>query len=127
YVTRHYVEGGRTETRVNELLSGVAGDWFRGADRTLGGLKVHDRLIFIDLVDGRTALVEVSDLVRDGAGRIVAYETVRSRGAWRRWTPALRSRVLGLANLRPRGKALGTRWLTTDAANAIIAEIYGRP
>lgn len=123
-ISRHYAENSAASIRIEGRLGGTAYGWFRLRSPVIDALGVGDEGILVDLPARQAAHIRITDAVRDGLARIVAYEPVRAYEPWVGWTSARRARAMKAAGFRARGAALGTRRLAPNAFAALVRELY---
>lgn len=119
----HYAEGGAALERLEAKLGGSASSLYRGNGRQIQRVRPGIHCLVVDSIDQTLEVVVATDVVRDGKGRIVAYEPF-SRIADRRLTKALR-RKLAEMGLAPSKKGFRTQWLDASTATAVVGELCG--
>lgn len=114
-----------TEERVQRLLGGTADDWMHHAKQRLSKIRVGQRGLVADNVEGRAALVQVTDTARDGAYWVFAFEPLFGSRSWLKWSHALRKQ-LAAAGLGSDKKSPRSRWIAAERATAIALAMYPR-
>lgn len=114
-----------TKERVQRLLDGTADAWMHHGLKTLSKVRVGQRGLVADNVDGRVALVQVTDTARDGSYWVFAFEPVFGSRSWLKWSRPLRRR-LGEAGLRSVKKSPRPRWVSSATATDLARAMYPR-
>lgn len=114
-----------TEERVQRLLGGTADDWVRHRLKSLSKLRRGQRGILVDNVDGKVALVEVTDTAQDRRFGVFAYEPVFGSRSWLKWSSPVR-RSLAAAGVGSEKKRPRTRWVSPAVGAALVKAMYPR-
>ncbi len=123
-ISHHYPQNSSTLKRIDAQLGGTAENWYRSSSPRIREVRRGHYCLFVDEVDNDVSVGVVTDIAKDGRGRVIAYEPFAKTLPSRPLKKSLRSKLEGIG-LAPTKKAFRMGWLASDKATKLVRAIYG--
>jgi HKD family nuclease len=123
-VSRYFADDGPVVKRISAQLDGTADSWYRSNAPSARSIGPGQWCLVADSIAESLDLAIATDTLRDGKGRVIAYQLASARSSRpmdRKCRTALRK--LGL---KPTSTSFRMQWLGDEAALTLVEAVFGK-